>query len=90
MFKLQVPIFYRNKYQMALEWQVLINFAKPSERERERDRCFVTQISLQQRKHCIAIRALSDLVSGGSVDSNEAHTHHCGRYAKLSMTKLFW
>ena len=58
-------------------------------RERERDKCFVTQISLQQRKHCIAIRALSDLVSGGSVDSNKAHTHHCGRYAKLSMTKLF-
>ena len=59
------------------------------ERERERDKCFVAPISLQQRKHFIAIRALSDLASGGSADSNEAHTYHCGRYAKLSMTKLF-
>ena len=47
-------------------------------------------ISLQQRKHFITIRALLDLASGGSVDSNEAHTYHCGQYAKLSMTKLFW
>ena len=47
-------------------------------------------ISLQQQKHFIAIRALSDLASGGSVDSNKAHTYHYGRYAKLSVTKLFW
>ena len=82
MFKLHVPIFYRNKYQMALEWRVCINFAKPWERERERDKCFVASISLQQRKHFITIRALSDLASGGSANSNEAHTYHCGRYAK--------
>ena len=88
MFKLHVSIFYRNKYQMALEWRVCINFAKP--RQRERDKCFVAPISLQQRKHFIAIRALSDLASGGSADSNEAHTYHYGQYAKLSMTKLFW
>ena len=80
---------------MALEWRVCINFAKPErerkrERERERDKCFVASISLQQRKHFITIRALLDLASGGSVDSNEAHTYHCSRYAKLSMTKLFW
>ena len=60
------------------------------ERERERDKCFVTPISLQQRKHFIAIKALSDLASGGSTDSNEAHTYHYGRYAKLLMTKLVW
>ena len=60
------------------------------ERERERDKCFVALISFQQWKHFIAIRAFSDLASGGSVDSNEDHTYHCGRYAKLSMTKLFW
>ena len=36
-------------------------------------------------KTFIAIRALSDLASGGSADSNEAHTYHCGQYAKLSM-----
>ena len=59
-------------------------------RERERDKCFVVPISLQQWKHSIAIRALSDLASGGSTDLNEAHTYHCGQYAKLSMTKLFW
>ena len=59
------------------------------ERERERDKCFVAPISLQQRKYFIAIRALLDLASGGSIDANEAHTYHCGRYAKLSMTKLF-
>ena len=47
-------------------------------------------ISLQQQKHFIAIRALSDLASGGSADSNKAHTYHYGRYAKLSVTKLFW
>ena len=84
MFKLHVPIFYRNKYQMALEWRVCINFSKPweRERERERDRCFVALISLQQRKHFITIRALSDLASGGSADSNEAHTYYCGWYAK--------
>ena len=52
------------------------------ERERERDKCFVASISLQQRKHFITIRALSDLASGGSANSNEAHTYHCGRYAK--------
>ena len=56
---------------------------------RERDNCFVALLSLQQRKHFIAIRALSDLASGGFVDLNEAHTYHCGRYAKLLMTKLF-
>ena len=55
-------------------------------RERERDKCFVASISLQQRKRFIAIRALSDLANGGFVDSNEAHTYHCSRYAKLSMT----
>ena len=88
MFKLHVSIFYRNKYQMALEWRVCINFAKP--RERERDKCFVAPISLQQQKHFIVIRALSELASGGSTDPNEAHTYHCGRYAKLSMAKLFW
>ena len=90
MFKLHIPIFYRNKYQMALEWWVCINFAKSKERERERDKCFVAPISLQQWKHSIAIMALLDLARGGSADSNEAHTYHCGRYAKLSMTKLFW
>ena len=73
---------------MALEWQVCINFAKP--RERERDKCFVAPISLQQQKHFIAIRALSDLASGGSADSNEAHTYHYGWNAKLSRAKLFW
>ena len=72
---------------MALEWQVCINFAKP--RERERDKCFVAPISLQQQKHFIAIKALSDLASGRSADSNEAPTYHCGRYAKPLMTKLF-
>ena len=46
-------------------------------------------ISFQQRKHFIAIRALSDLASEGSADSNKAHTYHCGQYDKLSMTKLF-
>ena len=70
---------------MTLEWWICINFAKP--RERERDKCFVALISLQQWKHFIAIRALSDLASGGSAGSNEAHTYQCGRYAKLSMTK---
>ena len=45
-------------------------------------------ISLQQRKHFIDIKALSDLASGDSADSNEAHTYHCGRYAKLLMRKL--
>ena len=87
MFKLHVPIFYRNKFQTALEWRVCINFAKPWT---QRDQCFMALISLQQRKHFIAMRALSDLASGGSADSNEAHTYHCGRYAKLSMTELFW
>ena len=57
--------------------------------KRERDKYFVAPISFQQQKHFIAIRALSDLASEGSADSNEAHTYHCGRYAKLSMTKLF-
>ena len=59
------------------------------EREREREKCFVAPISLQQRKHFITIRALSDLASRGSTDSNEAHSYHYGRYAKLSMIKLF-
>ena len=58
-------------------------------REREREKCFMALISLQQQKHFIAIRALSDLASGGSADSNKAHTYHYGRYAKLSVTKLF-
>ena len=49
----------------------------------------MASISLQQRKNFIAVRALSDLTSGGSANSNEAHTYHYGRYAKLSMTKLF-
>ena len=91
MFKLHVPIFCRNKYQTALEWKVCINFAKPwMQRERERDQCFMALTSLQQWKHFIVIRALLDLASGGSTDANEAHTYHCGRYAKLSMAKLFW
>ena len=55
------------------------------ERERERDKCFVAPISLQQRKHFIAMRALSDLASGGSANSNKAHTYHCGQYAELSI-----
>ena len=91
MFKLYIPIFYRNKYQTALEWRVHINFAKPwTKRERERGQCFVALISLQQRKHFIAIKALLDLASGGSTDLNDAHTYHYGRNAKLSKTKLFW
>ena len=60
-----------------------------AKRERERDLCIVALISLQQRKHFIAIRAFSDLASGDSIDSNEAHTYHYGRNAKLSRTKLF-
>ena len=36
------------------------------ENERERDKCFVSLISLQQRKHLIAIKAFLDLASGGS------------------------
>ena len=59
------------------------------ERERQRDKCFVAPISIQQRKHFIAIRALSNLANGCSADSNEAHMYHYGRYAKLSMAKLF-
>ena len=83
MFKLHFLIFYRNKYQMALEWRVCINFLKPWERERDKCFvCFVALISFQQRKHFITIRALSDLASGGSADSNEAHTYYCGWYAK--------
>ena len=67
MFKLHIPIFYKNKYQTALEWRVHINFAKPwTKRERERDQCFVALISLQQQKHFIAVKALSNLVGGGS------------------------
>ena len=90
MFKLHVPIFCRNKYQTALEWKVCINFAKPwMQREKERDQCFMALISLQQRKHFIVIRALLDLASRGSADSNEAHTYHYGQNAKLSRTKLF-
>ena len=60
------------------------------ERERERENCFMALISLQQWKHFIAIRAFSDLASGGIADSTEAHTYHYGRNAKLSMKKLFW
>ena len=60
------------------------------ERERERDKCFVAPISLQQWKHFIAITTLLDLASGDFANSNEAHTYHCGQYAELSMTKLFW
>ena len=59
-------------------------------RERERDKCFVALISIQQQKYFIAIRALLDLASGDFADSNEAHTYHYGRNAKLSKTKLFW
>ena len=66
------------------------NPKREREREREREKCFMALISLQQQKHFIAIRALSDLASGGSADSNKAHTYHYGRYAKLSVTKLFW
>ena len=54
-----------------------------TQRERERDKCFVAPISFQQQKHFIAIRALSDLASGSSVNSNKAHTYHCDRYAKI-------
>ena len=50
---------------------------------------FRALISLQQRKHFIAIRALTDLASGNSADPNEDHTYHYGRNAKLSRTKLF-
>ena len=60
-----------------------------SERERERDKCFVALISIQQRKYFIAIRALLDLDSGDLADSNEAHIYHYGRNAKLLRTKLF-
>ena len=55
----------------------------------QRDQCFMALISLQQRKHFIAIKAVSALASAGSVDSNEAHTYQYGRNAKLSRTKLF-
>ena len=65
------------------------NPEKERERERERENYFVALISLQQRKHFNAIRALSDLANGGSADSNEAHTYHYGRNVKLSRTKLF-
>ena len=65
-------------------------FAKPwMQRERERDQCFMALTSLQQWKHFIVIRALLDLASGGSADSNETHTYHYGQNAKLSRTKLF-
>ena len=68
----------------------LYKFCKTQrERERERDKCFVALISIQQRKYFIAIRALLDLASGDFADSNEAHTYHYGRNAKLSRTKLF-
>ena len=86
MFKLHVPIFYRNKYQNGFRMMSLYKFY---ETQRERDKCFVASISLQQRKHFIAIRALLDLANGGSANSNEAHTYHYGQNAKLSMTKLF-
>ena len=43
-------------------------------------------ISLQQRKHFIAIRALLDLVSGGFADSNEAYTYHYGRNTHITST----
>ena len=58
-------------------------------RERERERCFVASISIQQQKHFIVIMALLDLASIGFANSNKAHTYHCGQYAELSMTKLF-
>ena len=35
------------------------------------------------------VEALSDLASGGFVDSNETDTYHYGQKANLSMTKLF-
>ena len=35
------------------------------------------------------VKALSDIASGGFVDSNEVHTYHYGQNAKLSRTKLF-
>ena len=51
---------------------------KLCEREREREReisDFVALICLQQRKLVIVIRALSDLASGDSGDSNKADTY---------------
>ena len=48
------------------------------ERERERENYFVALISLQQQKHFIVIRALSDLANGRSADSYETHTYHYG------------
>ena len=59
------------------------------ETQRERDNCFVALISFHQRKHFIAIKALSNLANGGFADSNEAHTYYYGRNAKLPRTKLF-
>ena len=56
------------------------------EREREREReisAFVALICLQQRKPFIAIRARSDLASGGSDNSNKADTYHYGQNDKL-------
>ena len=40
-------------------------------------------ICLQQRKPFIAIRARSDLASGGSDNSNKADTYHYGQNDKL-------
>ena len=44
---------------------------------------FVALICLQQRKPFIAIRARSDLVGGGSDNSNKADTYHYGQNDKL-------
>ena len=54
-------------------------------RERERDIpvLFVALICLQQRKHFIAIRALSDLADGDSGDLNETDTYHYSQNDKL-------
>ena len=52
----------------------MINYEREREREREISD-FVALICLQQRKLVIVIRALSDLASGDSGDSNEADTY---------------
>ena len=54
----------------------MINYEREREREREREISdFVALICLQQRKLVIVIRALLDLASGDSGDSNEADTY---------------
>ena len=55
---------------------------KQWEREREIS-AFVALICLQQRKPFIVIRARSDLVGGGSNNSNKADTYHYGQNDKL-------